>query len=163
VLVFAGVFVGLRGSGSKTPGDPAPAAPAQAPSSVVGAPATVAASAPASSTIFIVSVPPGAEVTENGSTLGHTPLTLTIDPTQAAHTPRVLALGLAGHEPNTLTIGAVANGTVLQRTLDPLPVEIVRPNRPAAPARPRPAGGGTGSGAGPATKPNPDLDIRTTR
>jgi serine/threonine protein kinase len=165
LLVFAGVFFGLRR------GDPAPApVTAGLPTSTPVRPempvpvTTSPVTAPASSTIFIVSVPTGAEVTENGSTLGHTPLTLTLDPA-AAHTPRVLSLGLAGHAPSTLTVGAVANGTVLQRTLDPLaPAEPSRGARPTGARHDtgRPAGN---PGPGPTTRPhsNPDLDIRTSR
>ena len=157
VMAFAGVFFTLRGGGS-TPTADSPSAS----STVAGAPtvsanpsaASATASAPASSTIFIVSVPPGAEVTEGGSTLGHTPMTLTLDPATAASSPRVLSLGLAGHEPSTLTLGAVANGTVLQRTLDPVaPADPSRAVKPLGPRRDHQ----------PRTSQNPDLDIRTTR
>jgi serine/threonine-protein kinase len=165
LLAFAGVFFALRRGGTAPTPDspPAPSSIAVAPTQPAGPP-TATATAPASSTIFIVSVPTGAEVTENGSTLGHTPLTLTLDPATAAVTPRVLSLGLAGHAPSTLTVGAVANGTVLQRTLDPVaPVEPARAAKPPGPRRDPGRPAGAGNGPAPRPSPNPDLDIRTSR
>lgn len=120
---------------------PATVAATQAPAP----PPTQAAVVPAipSASVVVVTTPEGAEIIEGDRILGVSPLTLTIDPVALSQAPRHLSLRKKGFQTQTLELGPVPTGTVLQRTL---PREGGRPTV----TRPPPTG------------PKP-LDIRTTR
>jgi serine/threonine-protein kinase len=97
-----------------------PAAPVAAPQPVEAprpqptqAPAVVTAVA----SVVIVTTPPGAEVVEASRVLGTTPLTLSIDAEALARAPRLLVLRRDGYQSQSLELGPVPAGTVLQRTL----------------------------------------------
>jgi hypothetical protein len=81
--------------------------PATAPPSVVTPQASV----------VLVTEPAGAEVVEESRVLGTTPLTMTIDPPTLGRLPRLLVLRKDGYQSQSVELGPVAAGTVIQRTL----------------------------------------------
>ncbi len=108
-------------------------------------PPTQTAAVPVTPTasVVLVTTPEGVEIVEDGRVLGVTPMTLTFDPVALSQTPRHLSLRKDGFQTQTLELGPVPAGTVLQRTL------LRQGGRPTV-TRPPPTG------------PKP-LDIRTTR
>jgi serine/threonine protein kinase len=92
-----------------------PAATAAVSPSVAVSPSPSVVSPRAS--VVVVTVPAGAEVVEASRVLGTTPLTLSIDPAELARAPRLLVLRREGYQSQSLELGPVPAGTVLQRTL----------------------------------------------
>ena len=91
--------------------------------------------------VVIVTQPNGVEVLEGSRILGNTPLTLPIDPAALAGHSRTLQLRLEGFQGQSIELGPVPAGTVIQRTL----------SRPTAPK------------IMPKARPSVGSDIRTAR
>ncbi|XXY45498.1 serine/threonine-protein kinase [Sorangium sp. So ce269] len=99
VVVAAVVFVMTRSSAESvaTPTPPTPGpAPTATPNDHKGAPSFI---------LIIESIPPGAEVLEDGKSLGQTPLQLSIENEQVRASPRRLTLQKEGFQPYSIVQG----------------------------------------------------------
>ncbi|WP_437623552.1 serine/threonine-protein kinase [Sorangium sp. So ce1151] len=99
VVVAAVVFVMTRSSAESVATTPPPTpgpAPTAAPTEHKGAPSFM---------LIIESIPPGAEVLEDGKSLGQTPLQLSIENEQVRGAPRRLTLQKEGFQPYSIVQG----------------------------------------------------------
>jgi serine/threonine-protein kinase len=147
MLVTIAVLLALvlrREVAAPAPAAPQPKAAAVAPTEPPRAPPTQPNIVTPSASAVIVTTPDAVEVVENNRVLGVTPMTLAIDPVALTRQPRLIVLRKEGYQSQSIELGPVPAGTVLQRTLLRNGVKAAPPKRPASPAG----------------KP---LDIRTTR
>jgi serine/threonine-protein kinase len=168
VLAVAGIGVAMT---QMRPSDPPPAVvtpPVPPPEK----PAPVTPPPPETSGTFVLmleSMPSGAEVLEDGKSLGHTPLQLSITNSSVKDEPRRLTVRADGCEPYSIVQGPSDQSVRLVATLAKVPEAA--PVKPAAPApapprtwtpRPSPRPAAQPDTPPPAPAPRP-LDIQTER